>query len=141
MAQGLSNHRACLQIGVRTFGYLDSYAWHRVSQWLVKRHKHLNWAQLYRRFLTGRPATVRQQMGLVMFDTTTVPITQHRWRATPYPHPMAQHEETAGSGVTAAIRGTSNAMKVARPVVCPVDDYVDYAFRVLGCGWWLGLRW
>jgi len=38
-----------------TFGYLDSYAWHRITQWLLNGTSHLNRAELYRRFLTGGP--------------------------------------------------------------------------------------
>jgi len=70
-----------------TFGYLDSYAWHRVTQWLLKRHKHLTWAELYRRFLTGRPGNRPEADGLVTFDATTVPVTRYRWRATHIPTP------------------------------------------------------
>ncbi|GFG63047.1 hypothetical protein MKUB_05370 [Mycobacterium kubicae] len=69
-----------------TFGYLDSFAWHRVTQWLLKRHKRITWAELYRRFLTGRPGNRPQENGIVMFDTTTVPITRYRWRASNIPH-------------------------------------------------------
>lgn len=72
-----------------TFGYLDSYAWHRVTQWLLKRHKHLNWAELYRRFLTGRPGNRPAADGLVMFDATTMPVTRYRWRASNIPTPWA----------------------------------------------------
>ncbi len=70
-----------------TFGYLDSYAWHRVTQWLLKRHKHLNWAELHRRFLTGRPGNRPAADGLVMFDAATMPVTRYRWRATHIPTP------------------------------------------------------
>jgi len=76
-----------------TFGYLDSYAWHRVTQWLLKRHKHLNWAELYRRFLTGRPGHRPEVDGLVMFDATTVPVTRYRWRATHIPTPWTSTTE------------------------------------------------
>jgi hypothetical protein len=38
-----------------TFGYLGSYAWHRITQWLLNGTSHLNRAELYRRFLTGGP--------------------------------------------------------------------------------------
>jgi len=76
-----------------TFGYLDSYAWHRVTQWLLKRHKHLTWAELYRRFLTGRPGHRPEVDGLVMFDATTVPVTRYRWRATHIPTPWTSTTE------------------------------------------------
>lgn len=31
-----------------TFGYLDAFVWHRVTQWLLKRHKRITWAALCR---------------------------------------------------------------------------------------------
>jgi Group II intron, maturase-specific domain len=77
-----------------TFGYLDSYAWHRVTQWLLKRHKHLNWAELYRRFLTGRPGHRPAVDRLVMFDATTMPVTRYRWRASNIPTPWTSNAET-----------------------------------------------
>jgi RNA-directed DNA polymerase len=77
-----------------TFGYLDSYAWHRVTQWLLKRHKHLNWAELYRRFLTGRPGHRPAVDGLVMFDATTMSVTRYRWRASNIPTPWTSNAET-----------------------------------------------
>ncbi|WP_442972604.1 group II intron maturase-specific domain-containing protein [Rhodococcus sp. JS3073] len=69
-----------------TFGYLDVFAWHRVTRWLFKRHKRITWADLYRRFLTGRPGNRPQENGIIMFDTATVPITRCRWRASNFPH-------------------------------------------------------
>ncbi|WP_237710955.1 group II intron maturase-specific domain-containing protein [Saccharopolyspora spinosa] len=53
-----------------TFGYLDAFTWRRVATWLRKRHKRINWKDLYRRFLTGRPGNRPAENGIVMFDTT-----------------------------------------------------------------------
>ena len=64
-----------------TFGYLDAFTWHRVTQWIRKRHKRISWRELYRRFLTGRPGNQPQAEGITMFDAATVPITRYRWRA------------------------------------------------------------
>ena len=64
-----------------TFGYLDAFTWHRVTQWIRKRHKRISWRELYRRFLTGRPGNQPQAEGITMFDAGTVPITRYRWRA------------------------------------------------------------
>ena len=77
-----------------TFGYLDAFAWHRVTRWLLKRHKRITWADLYRRFLTGRPGNRPQENGIIMFDTTTVPITRYRWRASNIPTPWTSRAET-----------------------------------------------
>jgi RNA-directed DNA polymerase len=70
-----------------TFGYLDSFVWHRVTQWLLKRHKQITWAELYRRFLTARPGNRPAAEGITMFDAATVPITRYRWRANNIPTP------------------------------------------------------
>jgi RNA-directed DNA polymerase len=72
-----------------TFGYLDAFAWHRVTQWLLKRHKRITWTELYRRFLTGRPGNRPEADGIVMFDTTTVAVTRYRWQANNIPTPWS----------------------------------------------------
>jgi len=77
-----------------TFGYLDSFVWHRVTQWLLKRHKQITWAELYRRFLTGRPGNRPAAEGITMFDAATVPITRYRWRANNIPTPWISSAET-----------------------------------------------
>jgi len=77
-----------------TFGYLDSFVWHRVTQWLLKRHKRITWAELYRRFLTGRPGNRPAVDGIIMFDAATVPVTRYRWRASNIPTPW-----TSSAGV------------------------------------------
>ena len=70
-----------------TFGYLDAFTWHRVTLWLRKRHKGIRWADLFRRYLTGRPGNRPAENGIVMFDTTQVPVTRYRWRAANIPTP------------------------------------------------------
>jgi len=40
-------------VSKRTFSYLDSFAWRRVTRWLRKRHHGLSWKVLSRRFLRG----------------------------------------------------------------------------------------
>ncbi|USI89213.1 RNA-directed DNA polymerase [Rhodococcus pyridinivorans] len=72
-----------------TFAYLNAFAWHRATRWLLKRHKRITWADLYRRFLTGRPGNRPQENGIVMFDTTTVAVTRYRWRASNIPTPWS----------------------------------------------------
>ena len=89
-----------LRTGRVSFGYLDSYAWPRVTQWLLKRHKHLNWAELYRRFLTGRSGHRPAFDGLVMFDTTTMPVTPVAGEQ--HPHTLDQQRRNPGSCLTVA---------------------------------------
>jgi RNA-directed DNA polymerase len=40
-------------VSSRTFSYLDSFAWRRVTRWLRKRHPGLNWLAIRRRFMHG----------------------------------------------------------------------------------------
>ncbi|MGW1681867.1 group II intron reverse transcriptase/maturase [Saccharopolyspora sp. NPDC002376] len=77
-----------------TFGYLDAFTWRRVATWLRKRHERINWKDLYRRFLTGRPGNRPAENGIVMFDTTTVEVTRYRWRANNIPTPWTSAAAT-----------------------------------------------
>ncbi|MGH3938343.1 MAG: group II intron maturase-specific domain-containing protein, partial [Pseudonocardiaceae bacterium] len=70
-----------------TFGYLDTFAWRRVTAWLRKRHPRMTWEQLYRRYLTGRPGNRPQENRIVMFDAAAVEVTRYRWRASNIPTP------------------------------------------------------
>jgi RNA-directed DNA polymerase len=72
-----------------TFGYLDAFTWHRVTQWIRKRHKRITWREIYRRFLTGRPGKQPEADGITMFDTATIPVTRYRWRGHKIPAPWA----------------------------------------------------
>jgi RNA-directed DNA polymerase len=72
-----------------TFGYVDMFAWRRVTAWLRKRHPRMTWKELYRRYLTGRPGNRPQENGIVMFDSATVEVTRYRWRANNIPTPWA----------------------------------------------------
>jgi RNA-directed DNA polymerase len=78
-----------------TFGYLDSFVWHRVTQWLLKRHKRITWTELRRRFLTARPGNRPALDGIIMFDAATVPVTRYRWRANNIPTPWTSSAETS----------------------------------------------
>ena len=72
-----------------TFGYLDAFAWHRVTTWLRKRHRGITWKDLYRRFLTGRPGNRPAENGIIMFDAAQVEVTRYRWRGHNIPTPWA----------------------------------------------------
>jgi RNA-directed DNA polymerase len=70
-----------------TFGYLQAFTWRRVTEWLRKRHKGLRWADLYRRFLTPRPANQPAENGIIMLNPSKVAVTRYRWRAANIPTP------------------------------------------------------
>lgn len=80
-----------------TFGYLDTYVWHRVAAWLRKRHPGITWKGLYRRFLTGRPGNRPEENGIVMFDAMQVEVTRYRWRANNIPTPWTGAREILAS--------------------------------------------
>jgi RNA-directed DNA polymerase len=68
-------------VSARTFSYLDLFAWRRVTRWLRKRHKGINWKTLYRRFLTARPGNRPAEGNMVLFLCQQVEVTRYRWRA------------------------------------------------------------
>jgi RNA-directed DNA polymerase len=74
-------------VSARTFRYLDLFAWRRVTRWLRKRHKGINWKTLYRRFLTGRPGNRPAEGNVVLFLCQKVEVTRYRWRANNIPAP------------------------------------------------------
>lgn len=76
-----------------TFGYLDAYAWHRVTRWVRLRHDGISWAVLRRRHLDGwRPA----EGGARLFDPRAVAITRYRYRSSDIASPWS----SAPSGST-----------------------------------------
>jgi RNA-directed DNA polymerase len=74
----------------RCFGYLSYYLWWRVIRWLRKKHPHLTWKQIKRRYW-GRNWTSRE--GTRLHWPAEVPVTRYRYRGhriptpwTPTPH-------------------------------------------------------
>ncbi len=82
-------------VSAATFAYLDKYAWRRVTGWLRKRHKGINWKTLYRRFLTseGRPAEGK----VMLFQAQKVEINRYRWRGASIPAPWASSDAEAST--------------------------------------------
>jgi RNA-directed DNA polymerase len=76
-------------VSTATFRYLDMFTWRRVTGWLRKRHKGINWKDLYRRFLTARPGNRPAEGKLMLFMAQQVPVTRYRWRANRIPTPWA----------------------------------------------------
>jgi RNA-directed DNA polymerase len=61
----------------RTFGYLGYYAWWRVMRWLRKKHPHLPWKQLRRRFF-GKDRL--QAKGVVLYNPAAMRVERYRFR-------------------------------------------------------------
>jgi RNA-directed DNA polymerase len=74
-------------VSAATFRYLDMFTWRRVTGWLRKRHKGINWKDLYRRFLTARPGNRPAEGKVMLFMAQQVPVTRYRWRANRIPTP------------------------------------------------------
>ena len=66
-------------VSKRTFSYLDSFAWRRVTRWLRKRHHGLSWKVLNRRFLRGWAIVVQD---VTLFMPSRTPVTRYRYRGT-----------------------------------------------------------
>ncbi len=71
-----------------TFHYVDMFTWRRITLWLRKRHKGINWKTLYRRFLTAKWDTPAEGK-VEMFRPQTVEVTRYRWRGYHIPTPWA----------------------------------------------------
>jgi RNA-directed DNA polymerase len=64
------------------------FTWRRITLWLRKRHKGINWKTLYRRFLTAKWDTPAEG-NVEMFRPQTVEVTRYRWRGYHIPTPWA----------------------------------------------------
>lgn len=74
-------------VSARTFRYLDMFTWRRVTRWLRKRHRGVNWKDLYRRFLTAGPGNRPREGKVMLFLAQEVAVTRYRWRANTIPTP------------------------------------------------------
>ena len=88
MLQGWCNYFR-YGVSAATFRYLDMFTWRRVTGWLRKRHKGINWKDLYRRFLTERPGNRPAEGKVMLLMAQQVPVTRYRWRANRIPTPWA----------------------------------------------------
>ena len=82
-------------VSAATFHYLDQFIWTRVTGWLRKRHVGINWRELYRRFLTGRPGRRPAENGIALFHPGTVKVERYRYRGAKIPTPWTRIAATA----------------------------------------------
>lgn len=73
-------------VSARTFGYLDYFTWHRVFQWLRKRHPGLGKKKLVRRLLPNWQITDAR---ISLFKPQSVSIIRYRYRGAQIPTPWA----------------------------------------------------
>lgn len=76
-------------VSAATFRYLDDFTWSRVTRWLRKRHRGVNWKDLRRRYLAGYPGHRPAAAGIELFLAQQVEITRYRWRGVRIPTPWA----------------------------------------------------
>jgi RNA-directed DNA polymerase len=74
-------------VSKRTFSYLDSFAWRRVTRWLRKRHHGINWASLRHRFMRGWDIVVG---GVTLFMPSRTRVTRYRYRGSRIPTPWME---------------------------------------------------
>lgn len=77
-------------VSKRTFGYVDDFAWRRITLWLRKRHIGITWKEMYRRFLAGSPGNRPAAEGKLLFLCQQVEVTRYRWRGHSIPAPWAE---------------------------------------------------
>jgi RNA-directed DNA polymerase len=76
----------------RTFGYLDSFVFRRILNWLRKRHLRISMHNLVRRYLPGWE--IRSE-GIALFRPQAVRIERYRYRGYRIPTPWASQKTAA----------------------------------------------
>ena len=71
-------------VSKRTFSYLESFAWRRVTRWLRRPHHGLSWKALRRRFLRGWDVVVE---GVTLFMPSDTTVSRYRYRGARIPTP------------------------------------------------------
>ncbi len=72
-------------VSAQTFSYLEHYTWHRVAEWIRKRHNGLSWGSLRRLF----PGWEIRDGQTELFRPQTVAIVRYRYRGAQIPTPWA----------------------------------------------------
>ena len=68
-----------------TFAYLGHYAWLRVRRWLRRKHPHVSWKELRRRYT--RNGWLPEQDGVTLFNPASIKIVRYRYRGAVIPTP------------------------------------------------------
>ena len=71
-------------VSKKIFGDVDAYAWRRVVGWIKRKHHHLTWKDLRRRFMDGWKITAG---GTVLTGAQTVTVSRYRYRGYRIPTP------------------------------------------------------
>jgi RNA-directed DNA polymerase len=74
-------------VSAQTFSYLEHYTWHRVAEWIRKRHNGLSWGALRRLF----PGWEIRDGQTELFRPQTVAIVRYRYRGAQIPTPWTSN--------------------------------------------------
>jgi len=66
------------------FSSLDTFVWRRFTRWLRKRHLHVPWRDLKRKYMNRWRIVIN---GREMFYAASVPVTRYRYRGARIPNP------------------------------------------------------
>ena len=72
-------------VSAQTFSYLEHYTWHRVAEWIRKRHNGLSWGSIRRLF----PGWEIRDGQTELFRPQSVAIVRYRYRGAQIPTPWA----------------------------------------------------
>jgi RNA-directed DNA polymerase len=75
-------------VSKRTFSYLDSFAWRRVTRWMRKHHKRVSWKALRARFFKEWDIVVG---GIKLFMPSSVTVSRYRYRGMAIPTPWTSN--------------------------------------------------
>jgi RNA-directed DNA polymerase len=76
-----------------TFSYLGNYTWHRVRNWLRRKHARATWKFLRLRYLLTNGSWT-EQGGVSLFKPEEVPVIRYRYRGTRIPTPWTERTAT-----------------------------------------------
>ena len=83
-------------VSKRIFNAIDSYTWERITSWLRKKHRHIGWPELRRRYCL--PGTWRlAHEGIKFTGATSVTVTRYRYRGYQIPTPWTPTAATNSS--------------------------------------------
>ena len=74
-------------VSAQTFSYLEHYTWHRVAEWIRKRHNGLSWGAFRRLFLGWEIRDGQTEL----FRPQTVAIVRYRYRGAQIPTPWTSN--------------------------------------------------
>ncbi|MCP3994752.1 MAG: group II intron reverse transcriptase/maturase, partial [bacterium] len=70
-------------VSSKAFHYLSAYTWHKVMDWLRRKHPKTTWKQIRRRYCHNR--WWPEESGTWLFNPEAVTTTRYRYRGTAIP--------------------------------------------------------